>query len=151
MFFSEFKKLSVLLQNNDLVTYLKDDADNFTMPNVTLIYDIISDDPNMKKYNTVPLLMTILLISGATMAFAQPTYTQEDFRGVDSAGISFGSLSGGGTICDDADTECMENAPAIVIDYPSSIVLLPYNLPSILLIVATIIAVIAVIYYLKKR
>ncbi len=57
----------------------------------------------------------------------------------------------GGTICDDADTECIENAPAIVMDYPSSIDLLLYNLPSILLIVATIIAVIAVIYYLKKR
>ena len=149
MFFSEFKKLPVLLQNNDLVTYLKDDADNFTMPNVTLIYNITSD-PNMKKYNAIPpTLMAILLIPMA-MAFAQQTST-EDFQDMDSTGISFGSLLGGGTICDDADTECIENAPAIVMDYPSSIDLLLYNLPSILLIVATIIAVIAVIYYLKKR
>ncbi len=113
MFFSEFKKLPVLLQNNDLVTYLKDDADNFTMPNVTLIYNITSD-PNMKKYNAIPpTLMAILLIPMA-MAFAQQTST-EDFQDMDSTGISFGSLLGD-RLCTGSD---YEEEPSVMMLIPN--------------------------------
>lgn len=60
-------------------------------------------------------------------------------------GISFAQL-GGGVICEDNDTKCLENAPTTSIDGISKTELIPYYPLLILLLIIPII-----IFYYKRK